>query len=400
MSFIPRTATGKSLTRWHNQGAEIAMRWFDNMSNAFFALLRAGLWEQPVRLLPYSPLDMAAVFRLAEEQSVIGLIAAGLDYVEDTKLPKQQVLPFLKHVIALENRNVAMNYFIGAMTDKMREAGIDALLVKGQGVAQCYARPQWRSSGDVDFFFDAGHYQKAKELLTPLAETTEGEDKRRLHLGMTISPWVVELHGTMHGELSGRINDELDLVQKAIFEQGGVRVWRNGDKDVFLPDPDNDVIIVFTHFIQHFFVGGVGLRQISDWCRLLWTYRKEINQELLGRRLKRMGLMSEWQAFAFFAVSYMGMPLEAMPFHHSSSRLSRKAHRICRIILQTGNFGRNKNEGYRGKYPVLVEKSITFGRRLCEFLNLSCLFPLDGPRFFVTYVLRRSRTVIGRCSLL
>ena len=46
--------------------------------SAFFALLRAGLWEKEVQLLPYGEIDYSEVMRLAEEQSVVGLIAAGI----------------------------------------------------------------------------------------------------------------------------------------------------------------------------------------------------------------------------------------------------------------------------------------------------------------------------------
>lgn len=40
-----------------------------------------------------------------------------------------------------------MNYFIGVLTDKIKEADIGAVLMKGQGVAQCYERPLWRVAG-------------------------------------------------------------------------------------------------------------------------------------------------------------------------------------------------------------------------------------------------------------
>ena len=92
------------------------------------------------------------------------------------------------------------------------------------------------------------------------------------------------LHGLMPTEISDRINAGVERVQRDIFENGGVRVWRNDGVDVLLSSPDNDVMIVFTHFLQHFFVGGVGLRQICDWCRLLWTYRDSIDRGLLEQR--------------------------------------------------------------------------------------------------------------------
>lgn len=90
-------------------------------------------------------------------------------------------------------------------------------LVKGQGVAQCYERPLWRSCGDVDLFFDAENYERAKGFLMPLATSVEPEDQRKKHLAMTIDSWLVELHGLMSTEISERINAGVERVQSNIF---------------------------------------------------------------------------------------------------------------------------------------------------------------------------------------
>ena len=60
----------------------------------FFELLRAGLWEKDVQLLPNKDIDFSAIMRLAEEQSVVGLVAAGLEHVVDLKVPQQWALQF------------------------------------------------------------------------------------------------------------------------------------------------------------------------------------------------------------------------------------------------------------------------------------------------------------------
>lgn len=361
----------------------------DNSIEVFFSLLRAGLWEQGVRLLAYGPVDFEAVYMLAAEQSVVGLVAAGLEHVEDVEVPKQVAFSFMSMVLALEKKNRAMNCFIAELNKKLRDERICAVLVKGQGVAQCYERPLWRACGDVDLFLDAENYEKAKDYLSPLATSVEGEDKRRLHLGMTIGSWVVELHGTMYTGKSHRMDRGIDLVQRDVFEKEGVRVWSNSGVDVLLPNPDNDVIIVFTHFIGHFYGLGVGLRQICDWCRLLWRYRDVIDAGLLERRLREMGLIGEWKAFAAFAVSWLGMPVEAMPLYDGARRWVRKAQRICKLVIKTGNFGHNKDESYRSKYSRKVGLVITFFRRLGEFARIATIFPVNSPRFFVTYVLGR-----------
>ncbi len=362
-----------------------------NTVNAFFTMVRAGLWEKEVRLLSYGEVRFADVFQLAEEQSVVGVVAAGIEHVADTKLQKKDVLQFIGNCMQIERNNQLMNCFIGSIVEKMREAGIATVLVKGQGIGQCYERPLWRTSGDVDLFFDAENYEKAKEFLPSLAATVESENKRKKHFAMHFTPWIVELHGLMPTEISERINAGVERVQHDIFQNDGIRVWKNDGVDVYLPSPDNDAIIIFTHFLQHFFVGGVGLRQICDWCRLLWKYRDTIDRSLLEKRLLEMGIVSEWKAFAAFVVDYLGMPVEAMPLYEQGPSWSRKAKRICREVLEAGNFGHNKDNSYRSRYPKLIEKSITFFRRFGEYIRLFTIFPADTPLFFVTYVRRRTK---------
>ena len=63
-------------------------------TKAFFELVRAGLWEKEVRLSNYENIDFAEVYPLAEEQSVIGMVAAGIDHVVDVKVPQAWALQF------------------------------------------------------------------------------------------------------------------------------------------------------------------------------------------------------------------------------------------------------------------------------------------------------------------
>ena len=62
------------------------------VEQAFFALVRAGLWEQDVQLASYGEIDFAEVLRLSEEQSGVGLVAAGIEHITDRKLQKKDVL--------------------------------------------------------------------------------------------------------------------------------------------------------------------------------------------------------------------------------------------------------------------------------------------------------------------
>ena len=173
----------------------------------------------------------------------------------------------------------------------------------------------------------------------------------------------------------------IDNVQGDVFYGGNVRTWMNGGTTVFLPAPDHDVIFVFTHILHHFFFEGIGLRQICDWCRLLWTYRESVNHGLLESRIRKAGLMSEWRAFAAFAVDWLGMPVEAMPLYSANKRWSKKADKICADVLKAGNFG-HKQRRHFGDVPYLLRKIFSSCGRLGDMLRHFPVFPKDSVVFF------------------
>lgn len=350
----------------------------------FFELVRAGLFPGKVaRILDHGvPVDWQEVYRLAEEQSVVGLVAAGMDTLPASERPPQQVvLQFVGQTLQLEQRNKAMNAFVAELIERLRKADIYAILVKGQGIAQCYERPLWRACGDVDLLLSEDNYEKAKKVLLPLATDIEQEYTHFKHHGMTIDGWVVELHGTLHSRLSARVDKVVDEVQGDVFYGGKVRSWMNERTQVFLPAPDENVIFVFTHILHHFFFEGIGLRQICDWCRLLWTYRDKLDVRLLELRLQKAGLMSEWKAFAAFAVNWLGMPAESMPLYDMDEKWKRKTERICRFVMEVGNFGHNQRRDYSGM-SYMKRKFISFWGRLSDMLRHFRVFPLDSIRFF------------------
>lgn len=350
----------------------------NNNQEAFFALLRAGLWEKEVRLLEFGEVDYEEVMRFADEQSVVGLVTAGLEHVKDSKIPKVVLLQFVGQTIQIEETNKGMNLFISELMSRMGHAGIYALIVKGQGIAQCYERPMWRSSGDVDFFMNEEDYIRAQRLLVPMADSVNKELNGEKHIAMSIGPWMVELHGSLPTRLIKRIDKVLDKVQQKTLIEGEVRAWRNGDMDVFLPSADNDVIFVFTHILKHFYRGGIGLRQVCDWCRLLWTFREDIDLRLLESRLQQMGLMTEWKAFSALAVDTLGMPEVAMPFYDSSDCWKRKANRIRSFILETGNFGQNRDSSYYATKSYFIRKAISLWRHTIDDFQHFTIFPMDS----------------------
>lgn len=355
---------------------------FTNNHQAFFSLVKAGLWEKDIQLKPLGEIDFSVVLKLSEEQSLVGLIAGGLEHVTDIKAPKPVALQFIGTAIQLEQQNKSLNDFIGWLVERLREENVHTLLVKGQGVGQCYERPLWRASGDVDFILDEENYQRGKLVLSKVARSEHEENPFDKHYSVDIEGFIVELHGTMRSMLTKKADDYIDALQVDLFKKGRSRVWNNNGVEVFLPCPDDDVIFVFTHILKHFFNYGIGLRQFCDWSRLVYRYHNELDLDLLDARLNAMGLMTEWKVFGALAVDYLGMPSELMPFYSSEAKWSRKATRVISLLLETGNFGHNRDNDYYDNSNAIVRGIKSFWRHTCDSVKQSFIFPVDALKIW------------------
>ena len=73
-----------------------------NTQEIFFELLKAGLWERDVELRNCGSTDFSEILRLAEEQSVVGLVAAGIERFQVSgskfQVPQEWALQFIGHL--------------------------------------------------------------------------------------------------------------------------------------------------------------------------------------------------------------------------------------------------------------------------------------------------------------
>jgi hypothetical protein len=340
----------------------------DNSIKTFLALLRAGLWGEADTNLNtndnlFEGVEWEKIYQLAQVQSVQGLVLQGIERfrIQDSgfKIPKVLLLQWIGEVQVIEQRNKEMNAFIAELIEKLRNSDIYALLVKGQGIAQCYEKPLWRCSGDIDLLLDKENYRKAITCVLPISSSNNPEGHYSKHKSFVVRQWSVELHGSLRTGLSTRVDRLIDHVQARSIHNREVRVWHNGTIPVHLPGIDNDVVFIFTHYLMHFYRETLGLKQICDWCRLLWTYRDSLNYELLEQRIKRAGLMSEWLGFAALAVEYLGMPKDAMPFYDV----------------------RSKKDEVRGKKLIEFILAGNTGNKVKDTLRIAKIFPWKALRY-------------------
>ena len=141
----------------------------DLNTEMLFALLRAGLWEQPEAVVHCSPLSAASweeVLSLAEKQTVTGIVYLGIRFLPEGLEPPVNVLvKWAARADAIERRNIRMGKALDELCALFLENGISPVLQKGHDVASLYGHPLLRECGDIDFYFTT---QEEKSAATAL----------------------------------------------------------------------------------------------------------------------------------------------------------------------------------------------------------------------------------------
>ena len=80
------------------------------------------------------------------------------------------------------------------------------------------------------------------------------------------------------------------------------------------------------------------------------------------------------------------MPMEAMPLYYENDneneKLKRKAERICRFVMEVGNFGHNREVEWPNPFKRRVS---LIWHKITDSVKLSFVFPLDALRFLLNY---------------
>ena len=132
--------------------------------------MASGLWERPCCSEGDSGIsatkdnvDWDAVFALARNQAISGLLAAGLESLHNAagsiaEISVEQKKALARHIASVERLNTRMDGFLEKLYAYLLKEGLTPVLLKGQGLAQCYLKPMQRAMGDIDILLDGDDY--------------------------------------------------------------------------------------------------------------------------------------------------------------------------------------------------------------------------------------------------
>ena len=118
------------------------------------------------------------VYQEAEKQALVGLFLSGIeDLPEEQRPPQEFLLQWIGEALQIEDRNKEVDYVAAQLTRIFKGGGMRSCVLKGQGIAQLYPKPERRQPGDVDLWVEGGR----EKVLKFMKDSYFGRDHVVIH---------------------------------------------------------------------------------------------------------------------------------------------------------------------------------------------------------------------------
>ena len=345
------------------------------LERRFFELLQVALGKRAEMSENPSDSDWEVLYDEAWKQSVAGICFAGIQKLPEAQRPPEDLYyQWLGDMLQIQQQNELLDQRTATVWRQLKEAGLDAVVLKGQGVAVMYDIKEkkenvnlgtLRQSGDIDIWVKGG-YQTVCDYVQRTAPTDDVA-YHRFHYDV-FEDTEVELHH--RPTLMRNLLDDRKLARWYESFGAGSFVYLE-DKGFAVPPLEFNRIFILTHIYRHFLFEGIGLRQVMDLYfvlkgrieitetkeNLLNTDRTDGTDEervLMELRLTRFAEAMMWLLHTRFGLEEKYL---MCGMHEKEGRF------LQNEIMQTGNFGQG-DERYQFKRFYKLRHHIAHGSHL------------------------------------
>ena len=274
------------------------------------------------------------MFALAKKHSILGVLFEGLMRLPAEQRPPRLVyLKWASVIDKIESRNALQDRRTEELSRLFSEAGFENCILKGQGAARRYPKPEWRQCGDIDIWVQG----RREDIIKFVRSKCSCGEVVYHHVGARFFQDVpTEVHFTPTWMNSPLRNRRL----QAFFDTQAPKQFSNivEGKEFNAPTAEFDAVFMLVHIYRHLFSEGVGLRQLFDYYWTLLALSPQGRATASGQ-LRTLGLRR-----IAASVMYVLQKVFALPEEMMLAAPDRKdGEFLLNEILISGNFGKGDN---------------------------------------------------------
>lgn len=264
------------------------------------------------------------------------------------------------------------------LLDAFEENEISCVVLKGARSRELYPKPEWRSMGDIDLLYLPKQTKQVQQVMKSLGYQGEGSKVR--HDEYQKGPVVVEMHRTLCVP---------EWKESQYFENVWNRTQARGDYQyIFDMTPEEHYLYTFTHLVEHFVTGGIGIRMVLDIYVL--SQLGNMDWDYIERVLKKLGYNVFHEKIRMLANAWFDAD--------SERNVPEELQELESYVIAGGIFGTWQNESvnrqlqYQGKLHYF--KTILFP----DYKTMQTVYPWLHKKLFLptAWVLRWFQVLLHR----
>ena len=231
--------------------------------HAFLEILTAAIHGRRAELhREITANEWQTLFHIAGIHHVLPLFYEAV-YTHPSLADEQELLAAMKQKVQRQVvlQTIRTGEFL-ELNDRLQNAGVKPLVVKGIVCRSLYTQPDHRPSGDEDVLIPEAQFALCHSVLTDFGMAAEaGADSCEVPYRKTGSPLYIELHKSLFPPESDAYGDMNRFFTHA-------REWAVAleiqDRTVYTMCPTDHLFYLICHALKHFLHSGFGIRQVCD----------------------------------------------------------------------------------------------------------------------------------------
>lgn len=307
----------------------------------FFELLQIALGNRVRLSATPSEVEWTELFSFAQEQTMIGIAFTGIEQLPvEQRPPKMLLMQWYSLANKIKERNAEQERKSLTVANRFLKDGFKSVILKGQGIAQLYAKGEYRTSGDIDIWL-----QGDRKTIMNWVSNNSPKNAPVYH-NVSICPiggTEIEVHFTpswMNSYFSNKTLQKFfrQFAKKIFYNEENIIISEAGTrcyKSIPVPSLAFNRVFILVHIYRHLFGEGIGLRQLMDYYYVLTQgYTEEERVETLNI-LKSLKMLRFAGAVMYVLQKVFGMADKYLLL----SPDEKEGRFLLNEIMLAGNFG-------------------------------------------------------------
>ena len=286
-------------------------------------------------------INLQNVYTVSRQQGVWPLVFLSVanEYEKGRITADPKLIEAMREQILISvTKGATRKEILKLILNELRGYGIKAALLKGDTLAELYAYPDYRLSGDIDLLIDIKDEKKIFEVFEKYGFEIEKRMNKEHH-SVCCHPaaGTVELHVALYDDYCEEIWFE---GKTQIEEEYTTLVTKDGYSYDVLGINDQFIYNVM-HMIKHFLSGGAGIRQIMDVLLFIKTYRDRLSFGRYRELISGLGFDSFMDCCMDIGTKYLGFSTEELFYINGGKSAADMSTAVLDDIERCGMFGFN-----------------------------------------------------------